>query len=425
LEKHVLTNITYSELKDKYSLVAGGLKNHYTSKLFDQLYADIQELESKTIIESGYEEAYKVLLLEKRLLSDIRAVDTNREFYYNVPIEGRLAIEFNESNNFIEADIKCKKVTRQGYVIYNQKYHVITYDGYKGYWDDKGKFIIIDNDNNNDYIEIDTKYWVVDGKLKINDIIYNVDLELYRVPYAIKDDEKIKITNDSIKQKIDEGYNIEYYYEIDENNPPYVTILGDVNLRINKCNMIDWYDVIEFVIHKNSNYNLIVDSISCAKRFPYIKYGSNNVKKYNDENTIINSDNTKHYFNFIDNSYAVNINGENLILYNDRVTINGKDYIVDYEWRNTINGETLHLFIDNMNYSENMNISTSFETTYKISVSYRDKYGKKGVSTFNVNVVVPVRNKITRFISYKYEYTLNPNSIWNTDKTLRKDSITP
>ena len=82
--------------------------------------------------------------------------------------------------------------------------------------------------------------------------------------------------------------------------------------------------------------------------------------------------------------------------------------------------EDMLVFIDNMNYSENMNISTSFETTYKISVSYRDKYGKKGVSTFNVNVVVPVRNKITRFISYKYEYTLNPNSIWNTDKTLKE-----
>jgi hypothetical protein len=43
-------------------------------------------------------ELLDTLLLEKQLLEDIRAKDVDRLFYYNVPIETSLAIEFNESN---------------------------------------------------------------------------------------------------------------------------------------------------------------------------------------------------------------------------------------------------------------------------------------------------------------------------------------
>ena len=111
----------------------------------------------------------------------------------------KIMIEFNENNNFLEASVNCKKVTRQGYVIYKQKYHVIAVDDYRGYWNDKGRFIIINE--NVDTIEVDTKYWITDGKLTINNVTYDVDIELYRYPYKVNKKTKIeeKIDNSQIK----------------------------------------------------------------------------------------------------------------------------------------------------------------------------------------------------------------------------------
>jgi hypothetical protein len=43
--------------------------------------------------------AYKTMKLEEQLLSDIRAVDQNRIFYYNVPVEANVAIDFTESDS--------------------------------------------------------------------------------------------------------------------------------------------------------------------------------------------------------------------------------------------------------------------------------------------------------------------------------------
>lgn len=41
-------------------------------------------------------ETYSTAVLEKKLLQDIRNLDKNRDFYYNVPIEANVAINFNE-----------------------------------------------------------------------------------------------------------------------------------------------------------------------------------------------------------------------------------------------------------------------------------------------------------------------------------------
>lgn len=263
----------------------------------------------------------------------------------------KIMIEFNENNNFLEASVNCKKVTRQGYVIYKQKYHVIAVDDYRGYWNDKGRFIIIDEDV--DTIEVDTKYWITDGKLTINNITYDVDIELYRYPYKVNKKTKIeeKIDNSQIKTIDYENYDLIFKYEIDSENPPYITLNTNETLLINSCNRDDWHDVIEFIIKKESDYNLTVDALSCCRKFPYIEYGISNKKKYNNEEIIINGDNIRHYFNFKNNEYEININGESYTLKNDRVTINGNDYIVKYEWRNTPIGETMHLFLENINFS--------------------------------------------------------------------------
>ena len=263
----------------------------------------------------------------------------------------KIMIEFNENNNFLEASVNCKKVTRQGYVIYKQKYHVIAVDDYRGYWNDKGRFIIIDEDV--DTIEIDTKYWITDGKLTINNVTYDVDIELYRYQYKVNKKTKIeeKIDNSQIKTIDYENYDLIFKYEIDSENPPYITLNTNETLLINSCNRDDWHDVIEFIIKKESDYNLTVDALSCCRKFPYIEYGISNEKKYNNEEIIINGDNIRHYFNFKNNEYEININSEKYTLKNDRVTIDGNDYIVKYEWRNTPIGETMHLFLENINFS--------------------------------------------------------------------------
>ena len=59
---------------------------------------NLEELENTSIITPGYEDIFYILRLEDQLLEEIRHMDTNREFYYNAPIENRLAIEFNESD---------------------------------------------------------------------------------------------------------------------------------------------------------------------------------------------------------------------------------------------------------------------------------------------------------------------------------------
>jgi hypothetical protein len=57
-----------------------------------------RRIEQQELVDDEYLEVYKLLRLEEQLLSDIRAQDVNRDFYYNVPIENSLAIDFNEAN---------------------------------------------------------------------------------------------------------------------------------------------------------------------------------------------------------------------------------------------------------------------------------------------------------------------------------------
>lgn len=91
-----ISTMTSSEIKQTALSIAN--LPQIIKSLVDTLYAEIYELEQQEVINTDYVEAYKILRLEEQLLADIRAVDTNREFYYNVPIDDSLAIEFNESS---------------------------------------------------------------------------------------------------------------------------------------------------------------------------------------------------------------------------------------------------------------------------------------------------------------------------------------
>lgn len=326
--------------------------------------------EPKGYDEISVEELY--LSTDLSYISGITRLDSNL-------VDGQtIMIEFNENGNFIESTVNCKKVTINGYVVYNQEYKVFEHkqgnDGFYCFLHNDGKYYVSFNSGstinyrgieyqiNTDKmtITIPTIYYIKDKKLKIDDIIYDVDIELYRYPYLVNEDGSMtKIPLENINDY--ENQNIIYKYEIDEENPPFVTIRGNLMLEVKKCNQEDWYDVIEFIIKKDDDFKLIVDDISCAKRFPYVYYGMDNVRKYNDQETIINGNNVKYYFEKYDKDkgkYYTTINGKQYYLENDRIiiteNIDGEEkkteYIVNYEWRNTINGNVIHLFVDNVNF---------------------------------------------------------------------------
>jgi hypothetical protein len=62
------------------------------------LLAKVADLGQFTNISEAAREANSILILEEQLLKEIREIDKNRDFYYNVPIESNFAIDFNESN---------------------------------------------------------------------------------------------------------------------------------------------------------------------------------------------------------------------------------------------------------------------------------------------------------------------------------------
>jgi hypothetical protein len=71
-------------------------------RILIDLKEDIAVLEDQASIDEKYLEAFRTLRLEEQLLREIRTLDPNHEFYYNVPVEASLAIELNEngeSNN--------------------------------------------------------------------------------------------------------------------------------------------------------------------------------------------------------------------------------------------------------------------------------------------------------------------------------------
>ena len=68
------------------------------AKVLQDLYESVEELGQFTVMSEAFKTAHNILILEEQLLSDIQAIDTNRDFYYNVPIESNFAIDFNESD---------------------------------------------------------------------------------------------------------------------------------------------------------------------------------------------------------------------------------------------------------------------------------------------------------------------------------------
>jgi hypothetical protein len=95
LSEYTLTTMSSTDMINNVDpeLMNGIVKEH-----FKNLYEMVLRDENMGVIEPGYEDAFSVLTLENQLLADIKKLDTNREFYYSVPVEDRLAIELNEND---------------------------------------------------------------------------------------------------------------------------------------------------------------------------------------------------------------------------------------------------------------------------------------------------------------------------------------
>jgi hypothetical protein len=95
-----LAEIDLATLADDYSeeQLANLIKREDIEEALKALRNELIVLENTSIVESCYEDVFNTLRLEDQLFAEIRALDVNREFYYSVPVEDRLAIEFNESD---------------------------------------------------------------------------------------------------------------------------------------------------------------------------------------------------------------------------------------------------------------------------------------------------------------------------------------
>ena len=84
-----LYNITYNDLIDVT------VSDTKLQELLNSLRTKLAELDSNTLSEDA-KESYSLAMLEQQLLAEIRSLDVNNDFYYNVPVELSMAIEFNE-----------------------------------------------------------------------------------------------------------------------------------------------------------------------------------------------------------------------------------------------------------------------------------------------------------------------------------------
>lgn len=91
---NINANTTSTTVAEMLELV----ENAELVKLLESLKEDLQDLENTATIAPGYEDVFRTLRLEEQLLTDISEMDVNKDFYYSVSVEDRLAIEFNDSD---------------------------------------------------------------------------------------------------------------------------------------------------------------------------------------------------------------------------------------------------------------------------------------------------------------------------------------
>jgi hypothetical protein len=66
--------------------------------ILTKLLQAVIDLGDTTSMSESLKEVYNVIKLEEMLLDELRALDKNREFYYSVPVDSNIAIDFNDGD---------------------------------------------------------------------------------------------------------------------------------------------------------------------------------------------------------------------------------------------------------------------------------------------------------------------------------------
>lgn len=285
--------------------------------------------------------SYNEIKCEEIYLSpDLSFISGVTDYSYGL-IDGQsLKIEFNNDNKFHDVTVKIENVTRQGYVIINQTFEIETYDDIKMYRYVDGKYY---STNSNDEVTRDVVYWVEDGKVTIGDNEYKVDLQL------------------------------------DENGEPlyshYIIMKGGKKLPITNCDKNSWKKVTKFLIRKNDDYELKLNAISCVKKVPYFLYNEGHDIDCGNETKMNEYIEKAYYLEYDKNTetYHKLIGSKDFIQNFDKVKYSNEEtneeeiYNVKYEWRDTDNGEYLHLYLNMPQYNFTSAQRILVESTSSIS----------------------------------------------------------
>ena len=292
------------------------------------------------------------------------------------------------TNYFDDYKISLEKVTIQGYVVVRQNYKIETYkNGYVGFKFIDGNIYVFENDktltldsiyNGDDEvleytgqteISIYTKYFVENGKVYINGEYYDVDF--------YEENPQIEIRNYTDKLDV---------YDID----------GE---KFNESSFIKTVDVFKFIINKKENYPITIDNISCTRKFMYIKYPSNSEtshKYYLEKNYstnewelkgfIYDNDNKTYRYDTLTKLSGFKINVDDVFEY---VKVNGEQYKIYNEWKNTTRGNKLHIYANSsdLTYSVGQTI-----LVHKLNTSHTERIDvnttKDGVKYVKYNGII-------------------------------------
>lgn len=283
----------------------------------------------------GYNE---IVCDELYLSPDLSFISGVTDSNYCIMDGQHLKMEFNNDNRFHDVIVKTEDVLRQGYVIFEQEFDVKEYKEYKGFYYVDGKYYfteksgtsitvlgqscsIIDNK-----VKVNVTYWVENGKITIGENTYDVDIQL----------------------KNDDGTEL---------LPHHLTLKGGMQLPINKCAKEFWKKVTKFNIRKDNDYELVLNDASCAKRVPFFRYNVGNTTTCNNTSKIYEKNDKKHYleYNKDEGRYETTVEvGNKLFVQNYskvKCDTTGEIYDLEYEWRNTLNSEFIHLFLNMPQYN--------------------------------------------------------------------------
>ena len=332
------------------------------------------------------------------------------------------------TNYFDDYKISLEKVTIQGYVVVRQNYKIEKYkNGYVGFKFIDGNIYVFENDktltldsiyNGGDEmleytgqteISIYTRYFVENGKVYINGEYYDVDF--------YEENPQIEIRNYTDKLDVYDIDRIKFEdkteTEFDTDVESDVNAIGEENgeSKENKPSFFKTIDVVKFIINKKENYPITIDNISCTRKFMYIKYPSNSEtshKYYLEKNYstnewelkgfIYDNDNKTYRYDTLSTLSGFGINVDDVFEY---VKVNGEQYKIYNEWKNTTRGNKLHVYANSsdLTYSVGQTI-----LVHKLNTSHTERIDVDtldgGIKSVKYNGIIYENTKETKKLTY-------------------------